>query len=120
VPLPILRKDFIIDSYQDYRSKSFRRRRSTAHCGGIGTGNSWCDLHDEANELGLDCLVEVHNERELTALDLKQVKIVGINNRNLSDFTIDVTTTLRVASIIPKISRLSAKAAFQTEPILIT
>jgi indole-3-glycerol phosphate synthase len=44
----------------------------------------------------------VHNEQELATLDLKQVKIVGINNRNLSDFTVDVTTTFRVASKIPK------------------
>jgi indole-3-glycerol phosphate synthase len=45
--------------------------------------------------------VEVHSEQELDSLDMTKVKIIGINNRNLKDFTIDVSTTLRVASHIP-------------------
>jgi indole-3-glycerol phosphate synthase len=101
VYLPILRKDFIVDSYQLTEAKAFGADAVLLIAAALEP-RQLRDLHDEGNELGLDCLVEVHNEQELAALDLKQVKIIGINNRNLSDFTVDVTTTLRVASFIPK------------------
>jgi indole-3-glycerol phosphate synthase len=101
VSLPILRKDFIIDSYQLSEAKAFGADAVLLIAAALEP-NQLCDLYNEAKELGLDCLVEVHNEQELTTLNLKQVKIVGINNRSLFDFTIDVTTTLRIAPTIPK------------------
>jgi indole-3-glycerol phosphate synthase len=101
VSLPILRKDFIVDSYQLTEAKAFGADAVLLIAAALEP-RQLHDLYDEAKELRLDCLVEIHNEQELDKLDLKQVKIVGINNRNLSDFTVDVSTTLRVASNIPK------------------
>jgi indole-3-glycerol phosphate synthase len=101
VSLPILRKDFIVDSYQLTEAKAFGADAILLIAAALEP-NQLRKLHDEATQLGLDSLVEVHNEQELESLDLKQVKIVGINNRNLSDFTVDVTTTLRITSQIPK------------------
>jgi indole-3-glycerol phosphate synthase len=60
------------------------------------------DLFHEAAALGLECLVEVHTIRELNILNFIPAKIIGINNRNLSNFSVDISTTIRVASRIPK------------------
>jgi indole-3-glycerol phosphate synthase len=102
VSLPILRKDFIVDPYQVAEAKAFGADAILLIVAALDP-KQLHDLHDEADELGLDCLVEVHSEQELAVLDLKQVRMIGINNRNLSDFTIDVTTTLRVASQISEV-----------------
>jgi len=113
VSLPILRKDFIVDSYQLTEAKAFGADAVLLITSALES-KQLHDLHDEANELGLDCLVEVHDEQEFAALDLKQVKIVGINNRNLSDFTVDITTTLRVASQIPKDITIVSESGIST------
>lgn len=101
VPIPILRKDFIIDSYQITEAKAFGADAILLIVAALESGQL-NELHAEANELGLQCLVEVRDEKELENLNFKQVKIIGINNRNLSDFTIDMSTTSRVASHIPE------------------
>ena len=101
VTIPILRKDFIVDSYQLTEAKAFGADAVLLIAAALEP-EQLHDLHDEASELKLGCLVEVHSEQELEGLDLKQAKIVGINNRNLSDFAVDINTTLRVASQIPK------------------
>jgi indole-3-glycerol phosphate synthase len=101
VSIPILRKDFIIDPYQLTEAKAFGADTVLLIAAALEP-NQLRDLHDGAVELGLDCLVEVHNEQELESLDLKQVKIIGINNRNLSDFSVDIKTSIRLASKIPE------------------
>lgn len=100
VPIPILCKDFIIDSYQLLQAKAFGADAVLLIVAALEP-ERLKDLHTKANELGLECLVEVHDEHELETLDMTKVKIVGINNRNLSDFTIDTSVTFRVASHIP-------------------
>jgi len=100
VPIPILRKDFIIDSYQIIEAKAFGADAILLIAAALAP-NQLRDLHEEAAEVGLDCLVEVHHEQELEKLAQTQVKIIGINNRDLSDFTVDISTTLRIASRVP-------------------
>jgi indole-3-glycerol phosphate synthase len=100
VPIPVLRKDFIIDSYQLTEAKAFGADAVLLIAAALDP-ERLRELHAEAIELGLECLVEVHDERDLNVFDSIGISLVGINNRNLSDFSIDVTTTLRLASLLP-------------------
>jgi indole-3-glycerol phosphate synthase len=98
--IPILRKDFIIDSYQLEEARAFGADAVLLIAAALDP-QRLRDLHDEAHALQLECLVEVHNEQELESLDTSTIKLIGINNRNLSDFTVDITTTIRVAKSVP-------------------
>lgn len=91
--LPILRKDFIIDSYQIYES-----RAAGADCilliAAILDDKQLPEYLAIASELGLDCLVEVHSLAELERVNQTAAKLVGINNRDLTTFTTHIQTTL--------------------------
>ncbi|MGD0037580.1 MAG: indole-3-glycerol phosphate synthase TrpC [Bacteroidota bacterium] len=101
VPISILRKDFIIDSYQLVEAKAFGADAVLLIAAALKP-ERLCELFNEAAALGLECLVEVHSIRELDILNFIPAKIIGINNRNLSNFTVDISTTIQVASKIPK------------------
>jgi indole-3-glycerol phosphate synthase len=100
VSLPLLRKDFIIDLYQIYQSKYFG-----ANCilliASILSEQELKDFSRLAKELKLDALVEVHNESELDKALSIDTEIIGINNRNLTTFKVDVETSLRLKEKIP-------------------
>jgi indole-3-glycerol phosphate synthase len=100
VSIPILRKDFIIDSYQLTEAKAFGADAILLIAACLGK-EQLREYHIEAEELGLECLVEVHNEAELESLDMSLVKIIGINNRNLEDFSVDLNTSVRLSALIP-------------------
>jgi indole-3-glycerol phosphate synthase len=101
VPIPILRKDFIIDSYQLTEAKAFGADAVLLIAAALRPEHLR-DLYTEANALGLECLVEVHTIQELNILNFIHAKMIGINNRNLANFHVDISTTIRVASRIPK------------------
>jgi indole-3-glycerol phosphate synthase len=100
ISIPILRKDFIIDSYQLAEAKAFGADSVLLIAAALEK-NQLHELHVEADELGLECLVEVHNEAELESVDMSVVKLIGINNRNLKDFSVDLATSIRLAALIP-------------------
>ena len=98
--LPILRKDFIIDPYQILEAKVLGASAILLICA-VLSSKELKQLMQTANELGMAVLVEVHNLEELmTALDL-EAKIIGINNRDLNTFHVDLATTDKLAGIIP-------------------
>ncbi|MCX6121153.1 MAG: indole-3-glycerol phosphate synthase TrpC [Ignavibacteriales bacterium] len=101
VPIPILRKDFIIDSYQLAEAKAFGADAVLLIAAALKP-ERMRDLFHEAASLGLECLVEVHTIRELNILNFIPARMIGVNNRNLSNFAVDISTTIRVASRIPK------------------
>jgi indole-3-glycerol phosphate synthase len=101
VAIPLLRKDFIFDRYQIFEAR-------TAGADAILLIAAMLDLsalkefYDLAHELGLDVLLEVHDEKELETALQTDCRLIGINNRNLSTFKTDLGTTERLLRLIPE------------------
>ena len=100
--LPLLRKDFIIHETQLYESRANGADAVLLIAAALTDDKHFADLHALALELGLTPLVEVHDEAEAErALKLKDVRLIGINNRNLSTFEVSLETTERLCPMIP-------------------
>ena len=98
--LPILRKDFIVDTYQLYEAAVNGADAVLLIVAALGD-DALRLLSEEARMLDLDCLVEVHDERELErALEL-DADVLGINNRNLDDLSVDLQTTAELITDVP-------------------
>lgn len=100
INLPLLRKDFIFDPYQVYESRAYG---ADALLLIVATLNQkqFGELLSLSHDLGLSCLVEVHNEDEIERAVSNQAKIIGINNRDLTTFITDIDTTRRLLPLIP-------------------
>jgi len=100
--LPLLRKDFIIDEVQLYEARANGADAILLIAAALTEDALFSDLHACALSLGLTALVEVHNAAETErALKLKDVKLIGINNRNLATFDVSLETTERIRPMIP-------------------
>ena len=99
--LPILRKDFIIDSYQLYEARACGAD-AVLLIAAILDQSQLRDLLSLAAELNLHCLVEVYDPIELDKIDFTQVSILGVNNRNLRTFEVDIEHSLRVFQLVNK------------------
>jgi len=101
VKLPLLRKDFIFDSYQVYESRAYGADALLLIMA-ILSQEQLKELLSIGHRLGLKCLVEVHNETEVERALLSGAEIIGINNRDLNTFTIDINTTNQLRPLIPQ------------------
>ncbi len=101
VDLPLLRKDFIIDPYQVYEA-SLSGADAFLLIAALLDNEQMVELAQLGQELGLDALVEIHTEQELEKVLNSKLGIIGVNNRNLKTFTVDLTTSLQLASLMPK------------------
>ena len=99
--LPLLRKDFIIDPYQIYQAKCIGADAILLIAAVLDT-DTLTQYYKIAQDLGLECLAEVHNEPELEAVLKVGFSIVGINNRNLKTFQVSLNTTAQLAPLLPK------------------
>lgn len=97
---PLLRKDFILDPYQVYESRAYGAD-SLLLIVAILEPSRLNELLGLSHELGMKCLVEVHNEDEVGVAVASGARIIGINNRDLKTFKVDVTTTRRLRPLIP-------------------
>lgn len=100
VSIPVLRKDFIVDPYMIYGAKSLGAAAVLLICAILDDG-ALKAYHQLADELGLSCLVEAHDETELERAIQAGARIVGVNNRNLKDFKVDVNNSLRLRQRAP-------------------
>lgn len=112
--LPILRKDFMIDEYQFYEAKAYGAD-AVLLIAAILDDKQMSDFYRLACELKLDVLVEVHNENELERALKAGAEIIGVNNRNLKDFSISLETTKRLSSMVPKEKALVAESGIVTD-----
>ncbi len=100
VTIPCLRKDFIVDEYMLYETKVLGASAVLLICS-ILTGQQLREYLKICNELGLSALVEAHDEKEVQDAVNAGAKIIGVNNRNLKDFTIDTQNSQRLRALIP-------------------
>jgi indole-3-glycerol phosphate synthase len=98
--LPMLRKDFIFDEYQIYEARAIGADAILLIVA-ILSPERLKELYDLATDLGMDVLVETHDEAEMQVAINAGVKIIGINNRNLKDFSITLETAKRLSAMAP-------------------
>lgn len=99
--VPLLCKDFIVSDYQIYKARDFGANAILLIAALLRVEQMQRFL-DLARELGMDALCEVHNEEELEKVLLTDAEIIGINNRNLKTFKLDIETTNRLVPLIPE------------------
>lgn len=101
VDLPIIRKDFIIDDYQVYEARAIGADCILLIAAAIGDAQM-SELTETAINLGMDVLIEVHNEEELERALHLPLPMIGINNRDLHSFDVSIDTTIRLLNMIPE------------------
>ena len=99
--VPLLRKDFIIDESQIFEAKAQGADCVLLICEILSAGQL-ADLSHAAYETGLEVLTEIHSKEQLSKIDFNLNRIIGVNNRDLTSFKVDIDTTLRLAEKIPE------------------
>ena len=100
ISLPMLRKDFTVDEYQLYQAKAMGANAVLLICAILDTA-TLAKYLEICDRLGLAALVETHDEGEIRAAVSAGARIIGVNNRNLKDFTVDFSNAARLRELIP-------------------
>ena len=101
VNIPLLRKDFIFDEYQIYEAKAIGAD-AVLLIAALLSDEEFKPLYDLAHSLGLDVLCEAHDDEEVLRLVRMGCDIIGVNNRNLKTFEVDIENTKRLSRLIPE------------------
>lgn len=109
---PVLRKDFIVDEYQIFQAKKIGADAILLIVAVLGKRLK--DFYKLAKELGLNCLIEVHSREELEIALEAEGEIIGVNNRDLRDFTVDLKTTEKFMKYMPKEDIVVSESGIKT------
>lgn len=101
VSIPLLRKDFTVDEYMIYQAGAIGADAVLLICALLSPGQL-AEYEEIARELGLSALTETHDEREVETALAAKARIIGVNNRNLKDFTVDIENSLRLRKLVPR------------------
>jgi indole-3-glycerol phosphate synthase len=113
VTIPVLRKEFVIDPYQVYEGRAAGADAILLIASALADGQI-AELHAQIRELGMVALVEVHNEQELERVLPLNPTLIGVNNRDLKIFHVDIDTTARLARQVPAHVTLVAESGIHT------
>ncbi len=101
VSIPVLRKDFTVDPYMIYQAK-LMGASAVLLIAAILSGDELKEYFEIADTLGLSCLFEAHDAEEVKRCLAASARIVGVNNRNLKDFTVDINNSIRLRELVPE------------------
>lgn len=113
VQTPLLRKDFTVDAYQIYQAKTLGASAVLLICAILDEERirSFIEICDS---LGMSALVEAHDAEEVRMADCAGARIIGVNNRNLKDFTVDIGNSLRLRELVPGDTLFVAESGIST------
>lgn len=115
IDVPVLRKDFILDPYQVYESRSAGADAILLIVAALDDPQL-AELHTLARQLGMAVLVETHDEKEIERALKLNPALIGINNRDLKTFTVDLRVTERLARLVPEKVTLVAESGVRDSP----
>ena len=112
--LPVLRKDFIVDVYQIYEARA-AQADAVLLIAAVLNDALLKECLSRANELGMDCIVEVHSQEEMERVLALPAILIGINNRDLTTFKTDIATTQRLLNPLPQGRMIISESGVKTK-----
>ena len=113
ISVPCLRKDFTVDEYMIYEAKMLGASAVLLICSLLNT-EAIAEYIEICDSLGLSALVEAHDEEEIVSAMKAKARIIGVNNRNLKDFTVDIGNSGRLRKLVPEDVLFVAESGIKT------